>query len=220
MATNLQIDDQLLAEAQRVGGFRTKKETVKQPTMQDEDDLDIEPKKKTPAKPKLATATETLDESFGSVPEQKKQQVDLAYREEEIQPVKVDPNEEIRRRLYKLNLATIVCGALSALIIIWCLWMANRSFDRKYFPFEGLRENWGNGIITDIRTSIDKKCPPDTFNAFVYGWPGTFEGCDCRKITGSSVPKTGTQGKCSGAQKGAGCVEVPDRKSTRLNSSH
>lgn len=30
MATNLQIDDQLLAEAQRVGGFRTKKETVNQ----------------------------------------------------------------------------------------------------------------------------------------------------------------------------------------------
>lgn len=26
--TNLQLDDRLLAEAQRVGGFRTKKETV------------------------------------------------------------------------------------------------------------------------------------------------------------------------------------------------
>lgn len=30
MPTNLQIDDQLLAEAQRVGRFRTKKETVNQ----------------------------------------------------------------------------------------------------------------------------------------------------------------------------------------------
>lgn len=30
MATNLQINDQLLAEAQRVGRFRTKKETVNQ----------------------------------------------------------------------------------------------------------------------------------------------------------------------------------------------
>ncbi|MFM8358448.1 MAG: type II toxin-antitoxin system VapB family antitoxin [Verrucomicrobiota bacterium] len=30
MATNLQIDDRLLALAQRVGGFRTKKETVNQ----------------------------------------------------------------------------------------------------------------------------------------------------------------------------------------------
>lgn len=30
MATNLQIDDQLLAVAQRIGGFRTKKETVNQ----------------------------------------------------------------------------------------------------------------------------------------------------------------------------------------------
>ena len=30
MATNLQIDDRLLAEAQRVGRFRTKKETVNQ----------------------------------------------------------------------------------------------------------------------------------------------------------------------------------------------
>ncbi len=28
MATNLQIDDRLLAKAQKVGGFRTKKETV------------------------------------------------------------------------------------------------------------------------------------------------------------------------------------------------
>ena len=28
MATNLQIDSQLLAEAQRVGGFKTKRETV------------------------------------------------------------------------------------------------------------------------------------------------------------------------------------------------
>ncbi|MDB6053606.1 MAG: hypothetical protein JWN25_1129 [Verrucomicrobiales bacterium] len=28
MATNLQIDDDLLAEAQKLGGFRTKKETV------------------------------------------------------------------------------------------------------------------------------------------------------------------------------------------------
>jgi len=28
MATNLQIDTQLLAEAQRVGGFKTKRETV------------------------------------------------------------------------------------------------------------------------------------------------------------------------------------------------
>lgn len=185
----------------------TKKDTVKQATIQD-DELDIEPKKRTPAKPQLGTATETLEESFDSAPEQKKQ-VDLAYQEEQIQPVKLDPNEEIRRRLFKLNVATIACGAFSALIIIWCLWMANRSFDRKYFPFEGLRENWGNGIITDIRTSIDKKCPPDSFPAFVYGWPGTFEGCDCRKITGNSVPKTATQGKCSAAQKGAGCAEVP-----------
>jgi Arc/MetJ family transcription regulator len=30
MATNLQINDHLLAEAQRVGRFRTKKETVNQ----------------------------------------------------------------------------------------------------------------------------------------------------------------------------------------------
>ena len=28
MATNLQIDDRMLAKAQRMGGFRTKKETV------------------------------------------------------------------------------------------------------------------------------------------------------------------------------------------------
>jgi len=28
MATNLAIDDELLAEAQEIGGFRTKKETV------------------------------------------------------------------------------------------------------------------------------------------------------------------------------------------------
>jgi Arc/MetJ family transcription regulator len=28
MATNLQIDDKLLAKAQKVGGFRTKKDTV------------------------------------------------------------------------------------------------------------------------------------------------------------------------------------------------
>ncbi len=28
MATNLQIDDRMLARAQRVGGFRTKRETV------------------------------------------------------------------------------------------------------------------------------------------------------------------------------------------------
>ena len=28
MPTNLQIDDRLLAEAQKLGGFRTKKETV------------------------------------------------------------------------------------------------------------------------------------------------------------------------------------------------
>jgi Arc/MetJ family transcription regulator len=30
MATNLQIDDELLAAAQQVGGFKTKKETVNQ----------------------------------------------------------------------------------------------------------------------------------------------------------------------------------------------
>ena len=30
MPTNLQIDDRLLAKAQKIGGFRTKKETVNQ----------------------------------------------------------------------------------------------------------------------------------------------------------------------------------------------
>ena len=95
------------------------------------------------------------------------------------QKKKVDPAESLKSSLFKLNLAAVVVGLISASIILFCFIRSYRSFDRQYFPFESIQESWRNEVITSIDVSTGSVCSGNQQELILGQWSGTNEGCDC-----------------------------------------
>lgn len=129
-----------------------------------------------------------------------------------------DPNTAMRKKILKMNLIAVVVGALSSAIILFCFVRAYRSFDKQYFPFESIKENWSRELIWDISESIllTGKCPTNFSPALNYSWPGTNEGCDCTSNNGNFV-KNITDVKCTADMKSKGCIESPPLAEATLN---
>ena len=88
--------------------------------------------------------------------------------------------------------------------------------------------NWAKGPISDFQviektsSGLENVCPEDYEYLFIFTWPGTKSGCDCRGIT-KGVKKSDYQGKittgtCSIAQITDGCRIVPEVPGKQINS--
>lgn len=176
----------------------------------DDDELNIDPVKSKPQEPEPESASKTKSKAKGP-----KTFTVSAEPQVEQKPKELSQDEVIRRKVVRLNWISVALGVVSCIVIATCLLLAYGSFERKFFPFQGIRESWSNELILDIQTSIGNACPSGTKPAAGYDWPGAFEGCDCRKIT-KPGPKTVTRGKCSASMKSNGCVDSPSVEQIKL----
>jgi hypothetical protein len=133
-----------------------------------------------------------------------------------------DPNLEMRKKIFKYNLAAIILAVISSSVIVFCFVKAFKGFDQSYFPFDSIKASWGKEFIIDIKqkAAATKECPTNYVPAFNYAWPGSVEGCDCSKATGTD--KGIYRVKCTAAQITAACknsVAVEPKNFTKWRDS-
>src|SRR3990167_3347322 len=167
-----------------------------------EDDLQIDKKPTNPANvpTKGSQGTTSTNEHA-----KQESQPSRATEPPKSNPKVKDPNEAMKKFIFKYNLAAIILGIVSSTLILFCFSSAYKGFDQTYFPFQAIKDSWRKDFILEItqKTAAMAACPVGFTPALNYQWPGSVEGCDCSKATGSdkSVSKT----KCTDAQNTAGC---------------
>lgn len=130
---------------------------------------------------------------------------------------KLDPNAKMTKKVFVLNLAGVIIGLVTSLVILFCLYRSYRSFKKDYFPFEAIKEIWAKDTIKDIKLSINGKCPSEAFTPLLQSdWPGLAQGCDCTSNNGN-LAKTVLTSVCTSDQKTKGCTDSPATDGRTLN---
>lgn len=183
-------------------GPRPIPKVVQETSMDAEDDLDIDRVHKTnapvlPAKPVKEIPKKVEEPTPPTTTGAKK---------------KLDPSEQLKASLFKMNLAAVIIGVVSSFIILFCIRKSYRSFDQETFPFASIQESWRREVIMRFdRAMDDKNCPAGMSNVNMLDWPGTVEACDCT----AQPQKTLYAAKCTDDQLRANCKPV-----SRVSSSY
>lgn len=128
-----------------------------------------------------------------------------------------DPTVIMKKKIFKYNLAAIILGILSSAVILFCFSNAYKGFDQAYFPFESIKTSWSKEFIVDIEQKPQglAACSANYVPALSYKWPGSVDGCDCSKSTGTD--KGIYKIPCTGAQNGTGCATSKAVEPKNLN---
>lgn len=118
--------------------------------------------------------------------------------------------EKLRTRIFRLQFATLIGGMISATVIMFCLVVAYKSFDKRYFQFETILDSWKKPVIWDIKVSLPNgSCPTNYTQSLSYYWPGVNAGCDCRGAVAKYEKKIYTY-HCKDDMVSKGCIDSPN----------
>lgn len=118
--------------------------------------------------------------------------------------------DRLQIRKFSLNMASVIAGFLSAILVVGCLVISYVSFDKKTYQFDSIQESWRRNIISDLVLKVNKTCPTGYTDAITYPWPGANEGCDCTVSRTNEFSKIIHPKRCETAMVASGCIPSPN----------
>ena len=117
--------------------------------------------------------------------------------------------DEMKYKQDRIDTLSVSGGIMTAIMILSSLVLAYKLFDGRYFDFNGLIQSWRRDIILDITPMKNGLCPTNYTEAISNIWPGSYEGCDCRKSK-FGAEKDVELGACDSTQIMNGCLMSPN----------